>query len=168
MIGILLWVGLIITAQAFQEVPRKHSVAVAVGLMPALAAWALLLIETTLRKAGASLYEVAPRFGGDLYVYGIISLSQGFMLTCMILAAMMVFVVERHFLKAALWMATASVLSFFGVIHAYVLTPAGVQNRFGFGAAKAYALAYLIAAMLLVALHYYSLGRESGEGGVAA
>ena len=168
MIGILLWIGLIITAQAFQEVPKKHSVAVALGLMPALAAWALLLIETTLRKAGSSLYDVAPKFGGDLYVHGIISLSQGFMLTCMILSAMMVFVVERQFFKAAIWTATASVLSFFGVIHAYVLTPGGVQNRFGFGAARAYALAYLVAALLLVALHYYNRGRESESTGIIA
>ncbi len=160
MIGILLWIGLIITAQAFKEVPRKHSVAVALGLMPALASWALLLIETTLRKAGSSLYDVAPKFGGDLYIFGIISLSQGFMLTCMILSAMMVFVVEGEFVKAALWTATAAVLSFFGVIHAYVLTPAGVQNRFGFGADKAFALSYLISSVLLVVLHYYSRGEE--------
>jgi AGZA family xanthine/uracil permease-like MFS transporter len=85
------------------------------------------------------------------------------MLTSMILSAMMVFVVERQFFKAALWTATAAVLSFFGVIHAYVLTPAGVQNKFGFAAAKAYALAYLITAVLLVALHYYSRGRESEQ-----
>ncbi|MGD0884933.1 MAG: NCS2 family permease [Thermodesulfovibrionales bacterium] len=168
MIGILLWVGLIITAQAFQEVPKKHSVAVAIGLLPALAAWALLLIETTLRKTGSSLYSAAPRFGGDLYVYGIISLSQGFMLTCMILSAMMVFVIERQFFKAALWTATAAVLSFFGIIHAYILTPAGVHNKFGFGAAKAYALAYLIAALLLVTLHYYDRGRESESTGIIA
>ncbi|HEY4745818.1 MAG TPA: hypothetical protein VIH45_14235 [Desulfuromonadaceae bacterium] len=166
MIGILLWIGIIITAQAFQEVPRRHSMAVALGLVPALAAWALLLVETTLRTAGASLYDVAPRFGGNLYVYGIISLSQGFMLTCMILSATMVFVIERHFLKAALWTATAAVLAFFGVIHAYALTPAGVQNRFGFGAAKAYACAYLITALLLVALHYHNRGQESESTGI--
>jgi len=168
MIGILLWVGLIITAQAFQEVPKKHSVAVALGLVPALAAWALLLIETTLRKAGVSLYDVAPKFGGDLYVHGIISLSQGFMLTCMVLSAMMVFVVERQFFKAALWTATASILSFFGVIHAYILTPAGVQNKFGFGAARAYALAYLITTLLLVALYYYDRNRAYGKTGIVA
>ena len=136
--------------------------------MPALAAWALLLIETTLRKAGTSLYDVAPRFGGDLYLHGVISLSQGFMLTSMVLSAMMVFVVERQFLRAALRTATAAVLSFFGVVHAYVLTPAGVQNKFGFAAAKAYALAYLIAALLLVALHYYNRGRESERTGIIA
>ena len=168
MIGILLWIGMIITAQAFQEVPRKHSVAVALGLMPALAAWALLLIETALRKAGASLYTVAPAFGSDLFIYGIISLSQGFMLTCMILSAMMVFVVERQFIKAAIWTAAAAVLSFFGIIHAYVLTSAGVQNSFGIGTAKAYALAYLIAALLLLALHRYSRGRESESTGTVA
>jgi AGZA family xanthine/uracil permease-like MFS transporter len=168
MIGILLWIGIIITAQAFREVPRKHFVAVALGLMPALAAWALLLVETTLRKSGSSLYEVAPKFGGDLYVYGIIALSQGFMITCMILAALMVFVVEREFLKAALWTAAAALLSFFGIIHAYVLTPAGVQNRFGFGAAKEFALAYLIAALLLVALHFYNRGRVSESTGTVA
>jgi len=168
MIGILLWIGLIITAQAFQEVPKKHSVAVAIGLMPALAAWALLLIETTLRKTGSSLYDIAPKFGGDLYIYGIISLSQGFMLTCMLLSAMMVFVVERQFIKAAVWASTAAVFSFFGVIHAYILTPAGVQNRFGFGAAKAYALAYMITAVMLVALHYHTRGRESNRSGIIA
>jgi AGZA family xanthine/uracil permease-like MFS transporter len=168
MIGILLWIGMIITAQAFQEVPKKHSAAVALGLMPALAAWALLLIETALRKAGASLYEVAPRFGGDLYIYGIISLSQGFMISCMILSAMMVFVVERQFLKAAIWTGVASLLSFFGIIHAYVLTPAGVQNNFGFAAAKSFTLAYLIAALLLVALHFYSREGDSERAGISA
>ncbi len=136
MIGILLWVGLIITAQAFQEVPKKHSVAVALGLMPALAAWALLLIETTLRKTGASLYEWCLSSSGNST-----RLRYG---------------------------RQPPRFSFFGVIHAYLLTPAGVQNRFGFGAAKAYAFAYLIAALLLVALHFYNRGRESESTGIIA
>ena len=34
-LGILLWIGIIITAQAFQEVPKSHALAVAVGLIPA-------------------------------------------------------------------------------------------------------------------------------------
>jgi AGZA family xanthine/uracil permease-like MFS transporter len=44
---ILLWIGVIMTAQAFEAVPRRHSLAVAFGLVPALAAWADLLITTT-------------------------------------------------------------------------------------------------------------------------
>jgi len=49
-----------------------------------------------------------------------------------------------------------------------VLCGNGVQNKFGFGAAKAYALVYLIAALLLVALHYYNRGRESESTGIIA
>jgi AGZA family xanthine/uracil permease-like MFS transporter len=168
MLGILLWIGLIITAQAFQAVPKRHSAAVALGLVPALAAWALLLIETALRKAGTGLYEVAPKFGGDLYIFGVIALSQGFMLSCMVLAAIMVFVVERQFLKAAAWTAVAALLSFFGVIHAFELTPAGVQNRFAPGAASDFALAYLGAAALLVVLHRYHLRHADEKTGIVA
>lgn len=155
MIGILLWIGLIITAQAFQEVPKRHSAAVALGLVPALAAWGLLLVETALRKAGSSLHAAAPLFGSDLYIDGMIALSQGFMLTCTCLAAIMVFVIERQFLVAAAWAAVTAALAFFGVIHAYRLTPAGVQNFFGPGAAVDFALAYLGAALLLAALHWW-------------
>jgi len=168
MLGILLWIGLIITAQAFQAVPRKHSTAVALGLVPPLAAWALLLIETTLRKAGSSLYAAAPQFGGDLYIYGVIALSQGFMLSCMVLAALMVFVIEREFLKAALWAAVAAALAYFGLIHAYDLTPTGVQNRFGAGATVDFALAYLGAALLLVALHCYHRRHADERTGIVA
>lgn len=157
MIGILLWIGIIITAQAFAEVPRKHSPAVALGLIPALASWALLIVNTTLGKAGKSLYEVAPAFGSDLFIYGVISLSQGFMLTAMVLSSMMVFVIERRFVKAALWMLAGSALSYVGLMHAYRLVPgAGVISSLKPGAANGFALAYLAAASVLLLLHFYN------------
>ena len=75
---------------------------------------------------------------------------------------------RRQFLKAAAWTAVASVLSFFGVIHAYVLTASGVQNRFGLGASRSFALAYLIASLLLLALHcYHRSGKLERTGTVA-
>ncbi|MBI3302698.1 MAG: NCS2 family permease [Deltaproteobacteria bacterium] len=153
-LGILLWVGIIITAQAFQEVPRSHALAVAFGLIPSLAALALLLVETSLRKAGKTLFEVAPAFGGDLYIHGVIALNQGFLLSAMVLAAILVFVIEREFLRAAGWTATAAVLSAVGLIHAYELTPAGVQNKFGLAAAPDFALMYGLSAGFLVLLHF--------------
>jgi adenine/guanine/hypoxanthine permease len=161
MIGILVWIGIIITAQAFQEVPKKHSLAVALGLIPALASWALLLINTAVMKAGASLFDVAPRFGGDLYIYGVISLSQGFMLTCMVFSSMMVFVIEKQFIKASLWTLCAAFMSYFGVIHAYKLVPgAGVINNLAPGAAKSFALVYLAASLVLIVLHFYNRGKK--------
>ena len=152
-LGILLWIGIMMTAQAFQTVPREHALAVAFGLIPALAAWALQLIETSIRKAGSSLFDVAPTFGADLYIHGVIALSQGFLLSSMVLAAILVFVIEREFLRAAGWTAAAAVLSLTGLIHAYELTPAGVQNVFGVAAAPTFGVMYGLSAVFLVGLH---------------
>jgi AGZA family xanthine/uracil permease-like MFS transporter len=152
-LGILLWVGIIITAQAFQEVPKNHALAVAFGLIPSLSAWALLLVETSVRKAGKTLFEVVPTFGNDLYIHGMIALNQGFLLSAMVLAATLVFIIEREFLRAATWTAVAAVLSAIGLIHAYELTPAGVQNKFGLAAAPDFALMYGLSAGFLVLLH---------------
>ena len=153
-LGILLWVGIIISAQAFQEVPREHALAVALGLIPALAAWALVLIETALRAAGSTLFAAAPKFGAELWIRGVIALSQGFLLTSMILSAMLVFVLDKSFLRAAAWALTAAVLSMVGLIHAYELTPAGIENRFGLAAAPGFGVMYALGALLLAALHF--------------
>lgn len=42
---ILLWIGIVITAQAFQSTPREHAPAVALGLLPAIASWGLSLLR---------------------------------------------------------------------------------------------------------------------------
>jgi adenine/guanine/hypoxanthine permease len=154
-IGILLWIGIVITAQAFQEIPKSHSLAVAFGLLPALASWALMLIETTLRIAGSSLSAALPRFGNDIYIAGVISLSQGFLISSMVLAAMLVHVIERQFLKASLWMLAAAALSMIGVMHAYDLTATGVRNKFGLAAAPSFGAMYAVAALVLLALHLH-------------
>jgi adenine/guanine/hypoxanthine permease len=152
-LGILLWIGLIITAQAFQEVPKPHALAVGLGLVPAMASWALVLIETTLRVTGSSLYAAAPLFRGDLYIHGVIALSQGFMLSSMVLAALLVQVIERRFVQAAVWAGIAASFSFTGLIHGYELTASGVQNRFGFAVAPDFALIYALGALSLIGLH---------------
>jgi adenine/guanine/hypoxanthine permease len=166
-LGILLWVGLVISAQAFQEVPREHALAVALGLVPSLAAWALVEIEAALRAAGSSLFDAAPRFGADLCIHGVVALSQGFLLTSMLLSAMLVFVIEKRFLQAAGWAATAAALSMAGLIHAYDLTPRGVEGRFGFAAAPAFGAMYGLGALFLAGLHGLSVKRSRADGGAA-
>jgi adenine/guanine/hypoxanthine permease len=156
-LGILLWIGLIITAQAFQETPKKHALAVAVGIVPSLAAWVLVLVEMALRKAGTNLFDAAPKFGEDLYIYGVIALSQGFILSAMILAAILAHVIDRAFYKAGLWAGAAAVLSATGLLHAYSLTPQGVQNKFGWMAAPQFAIGYALTAGLLMALHVWRI-----------
>ena len=85
-------------------------------------------------------------------ITGAISLSQGFIFTSMILAAMSVHVIERNYWKASLWSFSAAVLSYFGIIHAYTLTAAGVTNRFGLGAAGEFAVCYAAVGVLLLML----------------
>ena len=160
-LGILLWVGIIITAQAFQDVPREHALAVALGLVPSLAAWALVLIETAVRVAGSSLFEAAPKFGAELFIHGVIALSQGFLLTSMVLSAIVVFVVDRRFLHAAVWALVGSLMSMVGIIHAYDLRPAGVENRFGIAAAPGFGAMYAASAAMLAGLHFLERGRSS-------
>jgi len=49
----------------------------------------------------------------------------------------------------------ASVLSAVGLIHAYDLTPLGVQNKFGWMTAPQFAIGYALTAGLLMALHVW-------------
>ncbi len=43
-IPIVLWIGVVITAQAFQTSPLRHAPAAAIGLFPAIAAWGATLV----------------------------------------------------------------------------------------------------------------------------
>ncbi len=155
MIGILLWIGLIIAAQAYRDVPRLHFLGVAFGFIPTLAAWLLLQIETTLRVVGTDLYSSASKFTGSIFIEGIFALNQGFILTSMIFGAVLVYTTERQWQKAAAWCLAAAGLSWLGLIHAYTLTPLGLQARFGWGMAKGFTAAYLACALLLLALKVF-------------
>jgi AGZA family xanthine/uracil permease-like MFS transporter len=153
-LGILLWISVIITAQAFQESPKPHALAVAAGLIPSLATWALLLIDTAVRAAGSTLFAAAPKFGADLFLPGVIALSQGFIITSMILAAVVALSIDRNFFKASLWTFAGALLSAFGLIHAYVLTPQGVQNQFGLLAAPGFVAGYALTGCVLLGIHF--------------
>jgi AGZA family xanthine/uracil permease-like MFS transporter len=142
-IGILLYIGIVIMAQSFQETPKEHAPAVALGIVPALAAWGLLMVDTGVRAAGKSLFDIglAP-FGATLAIHGMIALERGFIFTSMIFAALAVALIEGQFIKAAAWSLAAALLSAIGVIHAYEITPGGVVSRFGMFAADEFVWIY--------------------------
>jgi AGZA family xanthine/uracil permease-like MFS transporter len=130
-LGILLWIGIVITAQTFGASPVRHGIAAALGLLPALAAWALYLIEASLRAAGSSLAQASPALvAAGVYVPGIVALSQGFLLSSMLLAAIVAHVVDGRLRLAAAWCFVAAALSAVGLIHGHELGPEGVVGRF--------------------------------------
>ena len=153
-IGILLYIGIIIVAQSFQETPREHAPAVALGIVPALAGWGLLMVESGVRAAGTSLFQVGlAKFNQEsIAIHGMISLERGFIFTSMILAAMGVALIERKFARAAVWSLAAALLSAFGIIHAYDLGAGGVTSRFGLMAAPEFFFAYVLVAALFWAV----------------
>jgi AGZA family xanthine/uracil permease-like MFS transporter len=152
----VVWFGLATVGQAFQEVPRAHCVAVALGLIPLLAQWVLQIVDLSVRTAGSDLLSTAPKFGGQLAIYGLIALGQGSLLTSMVWAASLAWMIDRRFLKAAWWMLAGAVFSCLGLIHAYQLTPQGVQNKLGWWAAPEFTLSYLGAALFLLLCHWYA------------
>jgi AGZA family xanthine/uracil permease-like MFS transporter len=133
--------------------------------------WALLLIQSSLRVAGMDLRDAVDALATQesLYVRGVAALSQGFLVSSMLLAAILVFVIERRFLVAAYWALAAAVLSAVGLVHGFEITAHGVENRFfdlQFGPdatnpAGMFALAYALGAAVLVALHYTARGERA-------
>jgi AGZA family xanthine/uracil permease-like MFS transporter len=162
----VVWFGLAMVGQAFDEVPAGHSVAVAIGIVPMLAQWVTQIVDLAVRKAGGALLTVAPRFGGEFAIYGLLALGQGALLVSMIWAASLVWIIERRFLQAAGWMLAAAVLSCFGVIHAYRLSPQGIENHLGWWVSPEYTLSYLGAALFLLGFHWYARNKPGSFVGV--
>ena len=162
-IGILLWIGIVIVAQAFQETPKHHAMAVATGLFPAIAAWGLLMVENTLRSAGTTLFIIGKdAFANNLAIHGMISLERGFIFTSMILASISVFLIEKKFITACMWSLGAALLSYVGIIHAYELAPNGVVSVFGYGVASDFSIGYCSFAILFITIHFYKRGNDEG------
>ncbi len=160
---VIVWFGLVTVGQAFVEVPRTQSIAVALGLIPMLAQWAAGIADTVARKAGSSLADVLPRMGTELALAGLLALGQGALLTSMLWAAALALVIERKFVQAAGWIGAAAVLAGFGVIHAYTLTASGIEGRIGWGTATAFALSYAGGAIFLLLCAWYAKGtRQTG------
>ncbi|HBF54892.1 MAG TPA: regulator [Afipia sp.] len=116
---ILLYIGMLVGAQAFQATPASHAPAIVLALTPHLAAWGKTLVDGALTAAGPSAAAVGmEKLGatGVLY-HGLEILGEGSILSGLVLAAMAVFVIERDFIKASAFAAAGAVLTFFGFMH---------------------------------------------------
>jgi adenine/guanine/hypoxanthine permease len=141
---ILLYIGMLIGAQAFQTTPQTHAPAIVLALTPHLAAWAKTLMDGALGAAGTSASAIGLDHlaGVGVLYHGLAVMGGGAILTGLVLGAIGVFVVERQFAKAAAFAAAGAVLSYFGFMHGEAV---GVGS--GFGVSPAPALAYAIVAV---------------------
>src|ERR1700690_3826300 len=99
---ILLYIGMLIGSQAFQESPRSHAPAIILAMMPQIAAWGKNMIDGALGAAGTNAAAVGlDKLGnaGVLY-HGLETLGGGATLAGIILGAVTVFIIERQLDKA--------------------------------------------------------------------
>jgi AGZA family xanthine/uracil permease-like MFS transporter len=155
--AIVLWIGIVITAQAFSATKPEHAPAVALGLFPAIAGWGVLIMTQTLGAAGNVTGDLtlADRVLGrpaafaqaGMHFEGMVALSQGFMLTCIVWSAASAHLIDKKFNSAARFMLVGAALAFFGFIHAGKLTAAGALYDVAAGSGKSWALGYALCAL---------------------
>jgi len=141
---ILLYIGMLIGAQAFQETPKSHAPAVVLALVPQVAAWGKLMIDNALGAAGTNAAAVGiDKLGqvGVLY-HGLEVLGGGAILVSLILAAIAASMIDRNFVKAGAFAVAGAVLTFFGFMH---------SEAIGIGKMPLVALSYLGVAVILFA-----------------
>ena len=163
--AIVLYIALVIAAQAFQATPVAHAPAVALGLLPGLAGWGSLMLKAGMR-AGASgggdpfsPAVLAPLAQADVWAAGAFALEQGQILTAMLLAWMLVELIERRFLAAALAAAVAALCSWVGLMHAWQFTQADTVLKLGWGVGAPWAAGYAVMAVVF-ALAWFQARRQ--------
>jgi AGZA family xanthine/uracil permease-like MFS transporter len=146
---ILLYIGMLIGAQAFQTTPRSHAPAIVLALTPHLAAWCKTLLDGALSAAGTSAAAVGfDKLGQVGVVYhGLEVLGGGAIVTGLVLGAIGVFIIERKFTAAAAFAATGAVLTYFGFMHGEAVGIGG-----GLGVTPGVALAYAVVAGIFMAV----------------
>jgi len=141
-IAIVLWIGIVITAQSYEATPTHHYAAVAIGFFPAVAALAVLFLPDTLLAVGAKegilpiinehvRHLLNPTERTDNYwpigIYALAGANSGFVITCTMISAISAKLIDRRFRGAAVWSLIACILTLVGLQHAFRIQPGGFE-----------------------------------------
>jgi adenine/guanine/hypoxanthine permease len=150
---ILLYIGLVIGAQAFQVTPVNHAPAVVLAIIPNLAEWAKTQIDAALDAAGTSVGAVGiDKLASTGVLYrGLEALGGGSVLAGMLLGAIAAFIIDRRLIAAAGTAVLGAALAFIGLIHAHQLT---------WAASPLVALGYLIFALVCLGIWRYTEAKK--------
>ena len=130
---ILVFVGIVMIGNAFTSIPARHAPAVALAMIPYLANF------------------VNTRFSSDVAAEAlspaVVQIAQGALMTAMLWGALVVFMIDREWIKGAIAAGTLTVFAAAGVIHA---------PRLGFmpEASREFVWGYLILAAMMVIMRY--------------
>ncbi|MCM3921447.1 regulator [Frankia sp. AiPs1] len=127
-VPILLYIGLLIGAQAFQASPKAHGAAVIAAIIPNIASWAAGQIDNTVTTAVGVASKMNPAVtlnvtdadleGNSVLLHGLHLLGDGAVLAGLVLGSIVAFIIDKRFISAAIASAAGAVLAFVGLIHA--------------------------------------------------
>ena len=151
---ILLYIGMLIGSQAFQESPHRHAPAIVVALVPSLAAWGKLQIDNSpgrrLRHPpGHARHDRLDASRSASCTTACRSSAAAPSSRASILGAMTTFIIDRDFSKASGFAAAGAVLTFFGLMHGEEVDLSRIQN-------PGVVAAYLTVAGVLYACHRFA------------
>jgi AGZA family xanthine/uracil permease-like MFS transporter len=148
LLPILLYIGMLIGAQAFQESPHKHAPAVVLAIVPTIAAWGTTQINNALGAAGTNAGAVGmDKLANNGVLYeGLHILGSGATLAGIILGSIAVMIIDKKLEKAAYFALAGALLTFFGLIHAEAI---GIMRTPG-----------VAASYLMVAVFLYACSRK--------
>ncbi len=145
---ILLYIGMLIGAQAFQTTPSSHAPAIVLALTPHLAAWCKTLMDGALGAAGTNAAAVGfdKLINQGVLYQGLQVMGGGSILTGLVLAAIGSLVIDRKFQAASAFALAGAVLTFFGFMHGEAI---------GLAVTPTVAVAYLVVAAFIYGLSRY-------------
>lgn len=129
---ILVFVGISMVSQTFSSIPEKHYPAAVLAMFPYLASY---LSTKFAASAPEALNAVSP---------SIEALGQGAMFTAIIFGAILVYIIDQDYKKAASTSLLAAIMAAFGFIHAAELS---------FLYDSQFVLAYLVVSLTLFIFH---------------
>ena len=130
-LAIIIWIGFIITIQAFDSTPQRHWPAVIMGMVPVILAWVTFSMMSAARigAAGApggalpASSILAGFHDAGIAIEGGFAIGQGTFCSALILSTITVLVIDHKLAQAALWSLAAALLSLLGFLHAWRLVP---------------------------------------------
>lgn len=170
--AIVLWIGIVITAQAFQATERRHAPASVVGILIGVAAFGSLMAKTGMRVADQVLGNtlnwkehaeaiIQAFSANDIVAQGLFAVEQGTIFSAMIFAAITVEIIEKRLHAASIWSFIGASLSALGLIHSFIWdvkdTPLSLSP------AWAWTIAYVVMGIVLLACRWLTVPDESGS-----
>ena len=154
----LVFIGIVITGQAFTACKPQHAMAVAVAMIPHVSN---LLVTKWMSLSKVLAGDPGRLFSPEViaamkmegaHVAGQSALFQGSIIIGLLWGAMAAFLLDRKPLHAALTALAAAVLSSIGIIHAPSVTLQITQVFYG----------YLMVGTLCVLLHFFGKAEDNG------